>query len=562
MNTCGKFIILPIILILFLSLSVSAYDNYNRSDSLIYGGGLWAEPESWNPISTVDEVVTGTTGLVYERLFHYYPLEGEMQPWLASSGEWVSDNVYEMELRRGVTWTDGERFDARDVLFTFELGKDQNLHYADIWDWLLEIKVLNSHKLQFVFNDPHYQEWKQQLYELPILPEHIWSKIPPQRIMATKNEEPVGTGSYVVEEVAEDYIVWSRNEDWWGIDVFGVPSPRYLINVIVPDNQVALGMLMKGELDLSNYFTPGVPELKNRYDLVTWYEDTPYMLTHNTAQLFMNTLRSPMDNPSFRRAMAFAINPDKIVTEVYENQVEKANSTGLFGKSWMEFYSQDIVEDYGFSYDPDTASRLLRDAGYKDSSGDGWRQTPGGEEIELDLIVPYGWTDWMEAATLVSEDLRAVGIKAETRFPEAPEYDSAIYNADFDLAINNYESIRSSNPYTYWNWVAYDNINKQSVAEGNFGRYNNPELFDLIDVLNSYEGNAIPAREAAEEIQKILLQEMPSVPLWHNGMWAQSTTENWKNWPTENNPTGYPSTWEETWPFGSVEMLIQLEKNN
>lgn len=560
MKIYGRYILISIFLILILSFTANAYEDYDRSESLIYGGGLWNPPSSWNPISTVDDTVTGTTGLVYERLFHYYPMEGKMQPWLARNGSWVSDNVYELELRRNITWTDGEKFDAQDVVFTFELGKEQNLSYANIWDWLVEIKVLNSHKLQFVFDNPHYQEWKEQLYQLPILPEHIWSEIPPQKLMATKNEDPVGTGSYVVEEVAEDYIVWRRNKNWWGNDVFGVPSPRYLINIIVPDNQVALGMLMKGELDLSNYFTPGVPELKKKYDLVTWYEDSPYMLTQNTASLFMNTLRKPMDDSSFRRAMAFAVNPDKIVSEVYENQVKKADSTGLFGKDWLEFHSQEIVDDYGFNYDPDTASRILRDAGYKDSNGDGWRQTPDGEDIELDLIVPYGWTDWMEAANLISEDMRAVGIKAETRFPEATEYDTALYNADFDMAISNYDSIRSSNPFTYWNWIAYDDINQEAVAEGNYGRYNNPELFDLIDTLNKYEGNALPAREAAEEIQKILLQEMPAIPLWHNGMWAQSTTENWVNWPTEDNPTGFPSTWEETWSFGAVEMLIQLEK--
>jgi len=63
----------------------------------------------------------------------------------------------------------------------------------------------------------------------------------------------------------------------------------------------------------------------------------------------------------------------------------------------------------------------------------------------------------------------------------------------------------------------------------------------------------------ASEIQKILLLEMPSIPFWLNGLWAQSTSQYWTNWPTENNPVGYPCTWANQWQFGGIEMLINLQ---
>ena len=52
-----------------------------------------------------------------------------------------------------------------------------------------------------------------------------------------------------------------------------------------------LGMLMKGEIDLSNNFIPGVEKIKHGFGLLTWYENEPFMLPWNTAKVYMNTLR-------------------------------------------------------------------------------------------------------------------------------------------------------------------------------------------------------------------------------------------------------------------------------
>ncbi|GAH18696.1 unnamed protein product, partial [marine sediment metagenome] len=68
-------------------------------------------PSSWNPI-TPWAVATGTRGLCYESLFLYDPLTDEYTPWLAESGEWVSSNVYELKVRKGIKWSDGAMFTA------------------------------------------------------------------------------------------------------------------------------------------------------------------------------------------------------------------------------------------------------------------------------------------------------------------------------------------------------------------------------------------------------------------------------------------------------------------
>jgi len=532
--------------------------SYSRSETLVYGGGLWNAPVNWNPLTPWQET-TGTTGLVYENLFHYYPLDNEYQPWLAKSGKWLSDKVYEIKLRKGIKWTDGEQFDAEDVRFTFELSKNHPLHYSNIWDWLEDVELVDNYTVKFTFNKPHYQEWKQMLYQSPIIPEHIWGDMSSEQLTSVANENPVGTGPYMAGGTGQDRMIWIRNNDWWGNDVFGQPKPKKLVNLVVPGNNNALGMLMKKELDLSNYFLPGIPQIKGNFGLKTWYKGAPHMISENTALLFMNTTKAPLDDAKLRRALAFAINSESITKKVFEEQVRVANPTGLFGKAWMDYYSKDAVNKYGFSYDANKAKAMLDQAGYVDANGDGWREKPNGEAFEVKIIVPNGWTDWMESIKIIAQNFQAVGINAVPSFPDYSVYMTQIQGGSFDMAINNFSSSRSSTPFSYWKWVASDEIHGEQVTDGNYSRYDDDRLFNMIKKFNMLKSDDPKAMEVAANIQKRLLEKMPSIPVWYNGLWAQSTTGYWTNWPSEDNPEGYPCTWAGKWQFGSIEMLINLK---
>ena len=548
-------VFLAVALVLFVAATSFAYD---RSETFVYGGGLWGAPTNWNPLTPWAEV-TGTGGLVYEYLFLYYPTSDEFKPWLAASGDWVSPTAYEVELRDGITWTDGEAFNAEDVVFTFELSKENALHYSNIWNWTESVEAVSDLTVRFNFKENvHYQEWKKILYDMRILPEHIWAAMDPSEYLTTANENPVGTGPYMAEATGQDRMIWVRNENWWGNEVVGQPKPKYLVNLVVYANNVALGMLMKGELDLSNFFIPGVPKIKDTFGLTTWYKNAPYMLPENTALLFLNTTKGAMQDAGFRRAVAFAFNSEMIVEKVFENQVKVSNPAGLFAQAWLNYYDEEVAEDYGFGYDPAKAAKMLDELGYVDADGDGWRDDKDGNAMSFEIIVPNGWTDWMESIKILATNLKAIGINATPSYPDYSIYMDAIQDGTFDMAINNFGSSDSTTPWTYWNWVVNDEIYGESVTDGNYSRYENTALFDMINEFNMMKDDDPAIMEKASEIQKIILEEMPSVPLWYNGLWAQSTSGTWNNWPTEDNPNGYPCTWAGKWQYGAIDMLINL----
>ncbi|NLL08201.1 MAG: ABC transporter substrate-binding protein [Firmicutes bacterium] len=550
----ARWIVLAVVVSLVLgSTAVLAAE---RNQTLIVGGGTWSQATSWNPL--YPNCANGIRGLVYETLFAYSPLTNEHKPWLAESGGWISDKLYEVKLRRNIYFSDGQPLTAADVVFTYELARDNELTYTPLWRNLREVKAVDNYTVQFIFDSPNYQEWQIELYTRDILPKHIWENVPGEDLMVITNDDPVGSGPYKKLLAGPDRNVWVRDDNWWGNAVFGQPKPVEIVDMIIYENNVALGMLMQRTLDLSNYFIPGVPAIKDLYGLTTWYDGPPYMISANVAMLVLNSQRKPLDDAKFRRALAFAVNPEIIVERVFERMVPVSDSTGLFG-GWTEYRDAQVAEEYGFWYDPDLAKQMLADAGYVDKNGDGWIDMPDGSPIDFEIIVPSGWTDWMESIRIIAEAFRAIGINANPAFPDAGLYDERIQTGDFDMCINNYGTGISGSPFSYWNWVANHNINRTHVTEGNYGRYDNQELFDLIYKFNQLPPLSDESLAVASEIQKILLVEMPAIPFWLNGMWAQSTSQYWTNWPTADNPVGYPCSWANNWQFGTVEMLINLQ---
>ncbi|AEJ62059.1 ABC-type transporter, periplasmic subunit [Spirochaeta thermophila DSM 6578] len=531
---------------------------FPRNETLYSSGTMWAPPSNWNPY-TPWAVATGTIGLCYEPLFLYDPLKDEFIPWLAESGKWVDAKTYELKVRKGITWQDGKPLTAEDVKFTFELAKQQSVSLSTIWDWLAEIVKVDDYTLRFTFSDPRYQSWDNTLYTQGIVPKHIFEG--KEDVANDANENPVGSGAYKYYGHSEDRMIWVRNEDWWATKLLGKKvAPKYIVDIRNSSNNVALGMVVKGELDLSNNFLPGIAALVKQGYVKTYYDGPPYMLSANTAFLWLNLTKKPLNDPAFRRAIAFAIDTQKIVNVAYAGLVQASDPTGLL-PTWSKYIDKNVVARYGFKYDTAQAKKILADAGYKDVDGDGFVEAPDGSKIRLSVIVPFGWTDWMESIKIVAEGCKAAGINVEPEYPDFGGYSDQLYGGTFDMAINNFGSGLSNTPWTFYNWVFYHPIS-DNMPNGNFGRYNNQQIFDLVEQLNRVPTDDTEGMKAViSKIQEIQLKEMVAIPLWFNGLWAQFNTSVWTNWPTAapDTPDYMPCLWGGYVQVGGLLTLTELK---
>ena len=533
---------------------------YERSETLYTSGTMWGPPANWNPFMSWARA-TGTFGLLYESLFRYDPMTNEYIPWLAESGDWTSETVYELTVRDGITWSDGEPLTAEDVKFTFDLGQQYDaLFFAPLWEFLEGVEVADS-TVTFTFSESLYQEWANYLYSMPIVPQHIWSELSEEDITAGPNENPVGSGAYTYDTHSEDRMVWLRNPNWWGTEAVGMEmKPKRIVDIVNSDNNTALGLVLQGQLDLSNNFLPGIAALTSggSYSVKTYYSEPPYMLAANTAWLVTNNTKAPMDDPEFRKALAWSINVDQIVERVYDNIVAKASPTGML-PYWEDYVDQGVVDELGFSYDPDRARQILADAGYTDTNGDGMVETPEGEQIALTVAVPNGWTDWMESVRVIAQSAQEVGINLETDFPDFDSLVDGRNSGDFDMVINNEKQV-SNTPWTYYDYMFRMPIQENQTA-GNFGRYENQEAWDLVTELNKQPvDDQEGMQQVLSQLQRIHLEDMPIIPLWYNGMWAQYNEAVWTNWPsadTDNN--ALPTTWQGYWEMTAIDMLANLE---
>src|SRR5271157_83771 len=538
--------------------------NLPRNQTLFISGAAWGPASTWNPFQTGNLAnTTGTVGFVYETLFGFDPLSGKLTPWLAQSGTWTNPTTYDVTLRDGLTWSDGQPLTADDVVYTFTLGKTNSaLWFAPLWtqQGLTGVTSADATHVEFTFTNPIYQQWDNNLYNIPIIPKHLWQNRTADDIASGTNANPVGSGAYLYLATGQDRNVWQRNDSWWGIKVFGTPAPKYIVDIRTSSNNVALGMVLQGQLDLSNNFLPGVGSLVDNGYAGTYFAKPPYMLAANTAYLAMNLLMKPLDDPAFRKALAYTIDVPSIIQTAYAGLVQASTPGGL--PPALSQYDDTVVQmKLGYHFDTATAQQMLAAAGYK-TGADGFVANKDGSPIILTVTCPNGWTDWMAAINVIASSAQAAGINVVAQTPAQSDWNTALQSDTFQLTLQN------NTPLTNTPWTTYNALFTHPIVaqmqNGNFGRYNDQAMFDAVDALGKVQASDTAGMKAAvSKIQTIMLTDYPVIPLWYNGAWAQWTvgpTAVWTGFPTSTsaNPT-YPITWNGYWQTGGLLTLINLK---
>ena len=507
--------------------------SFPRNETVYSSGVAYSAPTAWNPMN-LGNIATGTEGLLYETLFLYNPITNGYIPWLAKSGTWTNASTYTIVLRNGIKWSNGQALTSADVAYTVMLAKtNPAVPYSNLGSFIASVSTPDSQTVVVHFSSAAYTQWQNFLWHNPIVNKVIWSGMSAADQVTGANATPIGTGPMLLDAANDQEVAYTVNPNWWGIKDLGLSFKfKYLVDIVNGSNNVELGQLLEGNIDISNNFLPGIASLVSSpaatgqlnatggYGILTYYPKAPFMLSANTVWLEPNMTMAPMNNLNFRKAVAYAINPAQIASVIYDNLVDPANPTGLL-PNLNPFISKSVLKQYGFSYNPKLAKQFLKASTYK------------GQNITIQD--PVGWTDWNSATDVIVQNLAAVGIKATAFFPEYAARTANLTDGTYDFALDN-NAGPSSNPWSYFDRVFQLPILKKQTAQLNWERDNNPAAWKLVQQLGAIPSTNVAASNAIyAQLEQIELQTLPEIPLWYNGAWAQYNTTYWKDYPVSTN---------------------------
>jgi peptide/nickel transport system substrate-binding protein len=532
-----------------------------RAQTFYMSGSQWAPYGDVNPAKTWD-YSTGTIGLAYETAFRFNPLTGAFIPWLATNGTWRTNNVYVMNIRRGVKFSDGKTLTPGDVKYSFDLLKIPTHPQNALWasTGLRSVKVVGNTVVFTFAGEPGYQQFDFYRYNVVIVPRHVFRTYSVAELTTGNLEadEITGTGPYAYMSGASSTaqtFVWQRRADWWATKALGLrPAPRYVVDIHNSSNQAALANFQAGNIDLFNNFAPR-SAIKGKFK--TFYSKAPYHLGANTTWLFPNTTKKPLNDPQFRRALAYSINMNQILAKAYQGLVDKASPTGLL-PIWSKWIDKKVVAKYGFSYNLTRAKAILATAGYKDTNGDGYVENKDGSAISLTIQCPNGWSDWMTSIQVIAESAKAAGIKVTPGYPDYGTLVDDRGHARYDLVLAN-DRQYSNTPWTYYQYIfQLPILDNQTTV--NYERFVSPKAWALTQQLDrTPTSNTKAYRAVMSKLQTTFLQNLPAIPLWYNGMWAMFNTTHWTNWPSATGGQYTPTAWNNYWQMTSIDMLTHLK---
>lgn len=370
--------------------------------------------------SEIDFAISGDTGTLYpfaasggfvSLMYAFYePLwdfkvDGTKVFILAESWEAVSDTHYKLKLREGVTFSNGNPFTADDVMFSMEVCKDDPRFY-------LNVKVIDFEKTQVTGDytmDIYYTSYdctqEISLTQLMILDKESFD-------LESLSMNPIGTGPYVVTDyVVNSHVTCEINENYWG-----EPAKIEKINFkVINESAQIVNALETGDIDVAT----SIPVNEAEYVQSLGYTvETSYGGYAHTA---LYSFAGPLANKEARWAVSYAIDREAIAQVMYRGLSSVPSyPTSEYATDFEDRFG-DMHDTYATGYNVDKAKQ------YAESSG------LVGKTLK---IITNGTEDYNNAAAIIQENLRVIGVESTITPLDSATYFSVIMDAsNFDIAI-------------------------------------------------------------------------------------------------------------------------------
>ncbi len=537
-----------------------------RAQSLnIAINGRIADPTNLNIYAPgVSRSNTGLHQIVYEYFFYQNLQTGEYIPWLAESYEYNDDfTAITVNLREGITWSDGQPFTSADVLFTYDL-----LMANPAMTWAAEViknvaSVEAADDLTVTFNltssNPRYHFNREAFPAvgiwggITILPQHIWEGEDP---LTFKSSDPIGTGPYVLDNATETAISYVRDEDWWGNTVFGrLPEPKSVNFLYLgPETNVALA-LASDELDTPNIGILSVGSFqevaRRNANVSAWSAEAPYAwLDPCPRALMVQNATPPWDQKELRWAISHLIDREAVVNLAYEGTTIPAWGIWPAYDGLQPYFDSvsDLLQQYPVdAYDQAAAEEFLASAGYTQNAEGTWAGNDG-QALSLVFLVNGDSNEEMKMATVIADQLNAAGLAVELQPLTGGVLNDAVLRGDYALKINAF-----CPGYIYENLELFHSKYYVELGqpapwyERNSFRYQNPDFDNIVDQM----AVTVPTDETAmtdlyAQAMAIWLEDLPVIPLVQAPALVPFNNRFWTGWPSSVDPWNMPVSWWAT----------------
>lgn len=439
--------------------------------------------ENWRAYSTDGHPVLRN---VQEALLNRDPVTNELVGELATSWEQMDDVTWRFTLREGVTFHNGEEFNAEVAAFgiNYTWSPENNFQIYQYVGPDMEAQVVDEYTIDVVTEAPD-----------PILPSRLYfSPIPSMRQVEeepdTLPDTPIGTGPYrFVEWNRGQYILLEANPDWWGHDAedaHGQVSIQEAEWVYRGESAVRASMVVTGEAQFARFLSPEDNET------------TPQPKTAPSVEtifLRLDTMHPAMSDIRVRQAIGLAIDKQGIADQLFGGG-EPASQ--LVGPSATGYNAN--LEPY--PYDMEQATALIEEA------------AADGVDIAAPINVVTRQGIYLrndEFAEYVANQLNEIGLTASSEVIEIAQY-----NEQFDVNFHDVPEDRgwiATNPHGNEIMDVSSTAQAYYSCEGGSSTYCDPELDEALNEARELTGEE--REEALAEVTRMYYEDYGSIPVIH-----------------------------------------------
>lgn len=433
---------------------------FTKSPVGSYGGrlvvSLRAEPKTLNPVTAIDGPSREIIGRMIGDLLRINRATQLSENALAKSWKVSPDGLkYTIVLRKGLRFSNGQPFDADDVVFSFQVYLDEKVHSPQrdllvVGGKPMLVRKIDSHTVVFELSQP-YAAAERLFDSVPMLPKHQLQRAYQEGKIAqawgtnVAAGEIAGLGPFRFKEyVAGQRLVLERNPYYWKADSKKnrLPYLDEIVFLFVPSEDGQVLRFKSGETDIISRTSADNFAALEKDQAAAGYQlhdlgsglEYSYLFFNQNAVIPANSAalakkQSWFRDKRFRQAIAMAVDRDAIVRLVF-----RGRATPLWthvtpaNKLWVNSAvarPQRSVE---------RARELLRAAGF--TLRDGALHDKDGTRVEFSILASSSNSQRTQTATIIQEDLRKIGIRVSVVPMEFRALlDRVFQTHDFEAAI-------------------------------------------------------------------------------------------------------------------------------